>query len=410
MTTLERIKNVLNTDYTDTLKPVERASNLLFFLKWYKVDAFLAKNFRKGLFVTGPAIALILKDKMSDVGCCFAVTHEMVEKGRNTSGPILVYLPRDERRVIQHLKKEFPDRRILSFVTDIMPKILSDFSESIHSQAPALMLDTLDDQTQRKIHPILLLGSPGSEVSYLATLYRESGLGEISPYLGNLFASMWNMRGSFPLARYVKSIHEYHENKWPLSSFMYTDLLFFMLETGILKKHRFLRYLEQTNTRVIYYTMRDKVRQALYINYFRNRNFSSFWEIDTEARKNFKPSAIDPIGVFTTIMPSLIDDIETEKLITSFPNTLIVTHEDLVMAPKEVMANIANFSGRSVQFDPVTDWTVSIKKSMPDIEKHTAKIVRILIDRLGLHANASGSLVPLQSIVSQVTEDRLEGL
>ena len=383
-------------EFVDSVRP----------LAW---GAVLSKLSEADIIVTSAELEEALKDGFEGLSCRFYDPYngsiDELNTLTQTKGRLLLLLPKSERAIHRYLAENLPKRKIIPLLTELLPNSLHKPARLSWPTPPAKVEHTAASD---KASPVIIIGTPGSEVSFFADLLARAGMGEVRPYFPKAISMFKSLEGEFPLARFMNTIETRFHEDGAFATYIYADIIADLLRTKVVTPQRMLRYLTERNVKIIYYVMRDKIRQAVYAEAFHARGFDSFWELPEKAQDRYRYPSLKPLRLTKRLLPLVEQDIQTDILVRQLPNVQLVNHEDLVLAPKEVLTTVSSFLERPLNVTTEVDWFAVSQSVAPNIEEDTASFARFVIDKLGLHANAAGSLVPLQKLVTDVIEERME--
>ncbi|SDE72204.1 hypothetical protein [Kordiimonas lacus] len=346
----------------------------------------LFRGLRENALVVMDGDILRAFDKQIDGFQCQTATPNTVDAAIIKSVKRIFVLCREgELALVRRLRRAYPRKRIFSCTYDIAPKSLF--------ERPKLMQQPEADKAEKK-QPILIVGAPYSDAEFLAEIIRLNGFGNPMEYLDRALGAWLAEQKDFQIARYMDALDKLYRQDGVFDMVLHTDVMKALFENSRASWKTLLEWIRRNDARVIYFTRRDKMAQAGIAGSLDGSRFRSVWNMTDTQRKNFNPPTLG----FAQSNAWLQDVLTQEALLEDFLRDEVedfrsVTLEELVEQPVEVLKALAMFLGeKSPKAFSVPDYRAPYQ-AMPQLWADAVKFRHELIDRLGLHVNAAGSLV-----------------
>ncbi|WCL55114.1 hypothetical protein [Gimibacter soli] len=181
----------------------------------------------------------------------------------------------------------------------------------------------------------------------------------------------------------------------PFQMLVQTDVLDALYDIGALSTERMLKWLNSTKARVIYFVRRDKLMQAGLVGALADSHFRSVWKMPPAQRLKFDGESVDFAATNRLLNRIMEHEAELEERLEPFDNVKMLTLEDLIARPTDVLKDIGMFLGRPVSIADDLPSYASVYNSMPNMLRSIVGFRYELIDRLGLHINEAGSVLGL---------------
>lgn len=298
---------------------------------------------------------------------------------------IFVFSRTNEWALVRKLRGWYPGKVILSVQYDLGPA---------GALRPIRRRPLPESNVDKEAAPLVILSSPGSDAEYLIDLLQAGGLGNLPEYLGAPLIDLLPMlKEKFHLPRFLMGAAMRQPERGPFQMLVQTDVLDALYANKALSPERMLKWLNSTKARVIYFLRRDKLMQAGLMAAFADSHHRSVWRVPPGQRQQLGGASIDFAATNRLLNRIMEHEAELEDSLAPFENVKMLTLEDLVERPTDVLKDIGMFIGRPVSIgDDLPSYT-GVYHAMPDLLRNVVSFRYELIDRLGLHVNEAGSVL-----------------
>jgi len=242
--------------------------------------------------------------------------------------------------------------------------------------------------------PVVILSSPGSDAEYLADVMEATGMGPSPEFFGGpVTALLPHLKDRFQPLRFLTAAVNRYPVVGPFSMLVQTDVLDALYQSRALTPERFQSWLTSTNAKVIYFVRRDKLMQAGLLGALSHTPYRSVWRLRPNVRRRYFEQPFDFAATNRRLNRLMEMEAELEAQIIENEGVKMITLEDLVAKPLEVMEDIGRFLGRKLTEGVTMPAYYPVYRSMPALLRTIVAFRLELIDRLGLHINEAGSLV-----------------
>ena len=310
--------------------------------------------------------------------------HVTPEQARKKLPPhlrrVVVFTLDHEAQLVNELKATYKRRVIFSITYDAalvssvgMPRLRLQKTEQIDAPTPTVFIS-----------------SPGSDAEYLSQVLDMNGLVKPQEYVGKFFLHILPHVKGFLMMRLLQNLLANFADAGPVI-LLQTDVID-ALNMAMPRFYRKLRLLLRRNeVPVVYFIRRDKMFQASLMCLFEKRRPRSVWAMTDFEKQQFKPQAI-PFGAAHQAMQTIItQESDIETILDQYTPMKMLTVEELVDNPKEVVQALAAFLNRRIPARVKTPDYGMHYRQIEGLVETALGFRRELIDRLGLHVNSAGS-------------------
>ncbi|MFC4347207.1 hypothetical protein ACFO5Q_05060 [Kordiimonas lipolytica] len=325
-------------------------------------------------------------EKQIDGFLCATATPKTVDNAIDkTVKRIFVLCREGELALVRRLQKTFPRKRVISLTYELAPKSLF--------ERPKL-LQKLEIDAAEKKRPIVILGAPYSDTEYLAEIIRQNGFGNPREYFDRTLGSWLMLQKDFQAARYMDLLDKLYRKDGVFDMILHTDVMQALFENSRVGWKTLLDWIRRHDARVIYFTRRDKMAQAGFAGALDDSRFRSVWDMTPAQRSNFSPPTLGFAESNAWLQNALTQEAALEDFLQNqVEDFRSVTLEELVERPVEVLKALTIFlEEKTPSAFAVPDYREPYQ-ALPRLWSDAVKFRHELIDRLGLHVNAAGSLV-----------------
>ncbi|WP_374764237.1 hypothetical protein [Yunchengibacter salinarum] len=376
--------------------PSELAHRLVFDFQVFNLPGFLKKRFTSRDAVVmdhSVADAFVARYGTPDAAI---VTPDGLDRIPAGQGRILVLLTQGELAAVSTLRQRFPNRPVVAGFHDLAVRTAPGFDVRFNENRldPAIVgpAEPMDPPPA----PLVLLTTPGTDAEYVAMVMAAAGLGQPFEYLQRPHALAALMGGDLDVRAVLDSAARQFGQHRRFAMVLQSDVMDVMAETGLFDWDALAQWARASKARLIHVQRRDKLVQAGLAAVLAPSPFRSLFFMREAQRRNFDPTPPD----FRTVNPMLQALVNREAALEDWfsdedlPVTQI-TLEETVESAHAVMAHLGNLMGTRTprRFD-VPDYG-RFYREMPALMTASDNYRRELIDRLGLHVNAHGSLVSM---------------
>jgi len=346
----------------------------------------LFRSLRENALVVMDGDVLRAFEKQIDGFLCATATPRTVDTAIDKSVRRIFVLCREgEMALVRRLRQAYPRKRVFSCTYEIAPRSLF--------ERPKLMRKNVVDTAPKK-RPLVILGAPYSDAEYLAEIIRQNGFGDPQEYFDRTLGAWLHQQKDFQVARYLDAVDKLYRKDGVFDMALHTDVMQALFENTRAGWRALLDWIRRNDAQVIYFTRRDKMAQAGFAGALDSSRFRSVWNMTPSQRKAFNPPTLG----FAQSNAWLQDVLTQEARLEDFLQNEVedfrsVTLEELVEQPVEVLKALAMYMGeKAPKAFAVPDYRAPYL-AMPQLWADAVRFRHELIDRLGLHVNAAGSLV-----------------
>lgn len=340
----------------------------------------------KDLLVIDRDIRNAFEDKFDTLKCRTASPENAFAAIDQDVKRMFVLCREGEWRLVKAFKAKYPRRPVYSCTYQVAPRSL--FGKPVMARK-----NEVDETPLRR--PLVLISTPYSDAEYLAQILELNGLASPKEYLDRTLATWLGQMEGFQLSRYFNEVQNLHQADGVFDLHLQTDVLATLLDRSNAGWHSLTKWLKRNDAQIIYFTRRDKMAQTGFGAVLDRTRFRSVWRMSEMERKGFRPKRVTSFAAANEWLQQTINqEAELETYLgKTFDNFRMVTLEELVESPVEVLKSLTISMGeRAPDGFKVPNYQAPYH-DLPNLWDSAVKFRHELIDRLGLHVNAAGSMV-----------------
>lgn len=314
-------------------------------INWHK--ALLALG-EETLLVVDPEVREAIEACYGALQCQLAAPTES-EAACEGAKRVLFLCRRSEWQLVKQARKQFPDKTVLSLTYDVMP-----LGQLESRRFPETMPGTVQGEL---IPPEkILMSTAGSDAEYLALgLTNNSSLKTIKA-VGSATAYWVLLVERLQLLRFARRLLAASAEKGSVVSFD-LHVYYVLLSNSWLTSDVFVDWLNGNGTSVLYLLTRDRIRQAAILQLLEREEYASLWDRSEATVARLDPTVLNDDLVVNHLMQLLELEARVESPLQALASFKVISLEDLVQSPSEVMAAIGIFWGFHVPSDiSLPDW------------------------------------------------------
>jgi len=238
-------------------------------------------------------------------------------------------------------RARWPKMPVHSLTYDIAPMGMlegREFPPSLTEQANG----TSEDFSTFPVPRNILISSEGSDSEYLSVLLEKNQILSVTPFAGGMLAPWIMLSKGFKLARFASKALRFARLR---RGAVYLDLklLQVLFRHTSLKRDRFFTWVNGGEGHVLYFISRDKARQMALIELLATADYKSLWGRSPATIEKTEGQQFDTASALDRLPGYLDTELRLEKPLQIIENFKVVSLEELVLAPNEVLQSVAQF-------------------------------------------------------------------
>ncbi len=326
---------------------------------------------------------------------CQTATPETAQHTASAAtGAIVVLCEAKEWQLVRRLRLAHPGQTVISCSYE-----LATVSGVGDLPRPEDIRTGLPSPTVFTKPPIVIVSSPYSDAEHFLDHLARNGLASARELICPTLLSLALSRADFNFRRYI--IHLFSKNlvDGRIAIHIQTDVLIGLIDAGILEFTDIADWLGETESRILYFSRRDKIVQCLVAEALEPHQCRSVWGMHSGTREALQSRASLPHGaVMEAFVKRLHTVLKQENSVEAFLADEIETFrsytlEELVESPINVLKSVAIFLGhRLTNTIHVPNYDAAYR-GLGGIAGDIDKVREEYTRTLGLQRNAEGSLV-----------------
>ena len=289
---------------------------------------------------------------------------------------ILVFCQQNELAIVRDIQRKYPDIAVTSGTYSyalVGPNRLSKLRE-FKPVNPSL-----------SAKPVIMLSTPYADAEFLSAVAVKNGLPGFHEYLARPFATWLQGYRGFQTARFHKIAEQQFSKGGEFHFLLQTDVLNSLFANTNFSLKRFIRYLADTEAKVILVTDRGKQAQAVRGQLVNRSPERSVWTKKPSKRMVVKYEPADMSGSIQRQSHLAEDEHLLGQIAASEADTMQVCLEDFVAEQAKVLGELAVFFGaklpekvETLDYDGGYELASNLLLAPIEYRRH-------MIDKLGLH-------------------------
>lgn len=261
----------------------------------------------------------------------------------------------NEWRKVREAKARWPEISVQSLSYDIAPLGVLE-----GRQFPAALEAPSQTPTDaKKAMPVprnILVSSPGNDSEYLRVMLEKNGVPSVTPFAGAMLVPWVLLSDGFKLMRFASTALRYALLR---GGAVYLDLklLLVLLQRTALKRERFFAWVNSGGGHMLYFITRDKARQMAVNRLLAEADYGSLWDRAGGRVQELPDQHFDMAAALAPLPGQLELESRLEKPMQNIEDFKVVSLEDLVVAPHEVLQAISQFWALNIPRNKrIVDW------------------------------------------------------
>ncbi len=312
------------------------------------------------------------------------MTIEEAESLSSISGKLFVFTKKNELGLVRRLRNKLGKGHVLSVTYEFLPaSIRRPFKMSKITRKGVFNMPQ---------KPVVIISTPGSDVSYLDDLMAETGLANPVEHFTRLLVQIIAYKEKVHLQRLFSAIIASDAEQSQFATILYSDVLQQFVELGAVTKEQIRQYLEDTDAQVLYFLRRDKLVQSSMCVLLESLPARSIDRVKKSKTISGRLETVNFAAAYEFSKALIEDELWIEDFLSEYSAMKMITLEDLVMNTSSVLTHLGQFLNMKPKLGKEISSYADGYKEMQQIVDQVVLFKRELIDRLGLHVNSHGSL------------------
>jgi len=313
-------------------------TTLLENLKVWGWFAVIKQLHASDLFVTDEDIATALKTEVDSAECQFSSSDEYKGKLPGAFKRVIFLCRGKEYSFVRKARKRWPTLEIYSGTYDIAPAGMS----SKHG----VRLDQVLDRIRKPKalnpanNPVVIFTVRGSDIGYLSRLMKNGSLPAPILHFDHSLVAWASEQSDFQLARYVNQVIR-SDAAAGFSTYIESDVLKALMKAVSLTPEKLEKMILNADAKVIYFSRRDKSLQAVTLAALEKTTFKSLWDMSRKEARMISASDCSLDALYSLAQSLVLEEAELEEVLTVLSEFKMVTLEELIESPIEVLESMA---------------------------------------------------------------------
>jgi len=302
-------------------------------LNWHSAFRALGED---TLLVIDPEVKAALETEFGNLKCHSKSPgiEEALPKGVSR----ILFLCRDHEWIkVKEARSLAQGVSILSLMYDVAP-----MGVLLEQEFPREKSGSTTDM--RELTPVRnwLLTMPGSDSEYLHLLLEKNNVPSISPLAGKMISSWVLLSSDFRVLRFAACALKHAKQRGGAVHLdMYLTQLVFWHTS--LNRKRFFRWFNDAGAHMLYFISRDKARHAGLNEMLAGAPYDSLWDRSESKVRQLEGQKFCLQSALDRLIDMMLVESKLELPMQNIDEFKIISLEDLVVAPQEVMHAVTHF-------------------------------------------------------------------
>ena len=286
---------------------------------------------------------------------CRVVTPDALGKLPSNTERVFFLCRKHEWIKVKAAKARWPGTTIQSLTYDIAPIGVLEGRE-FPPIAKAALEEGAEEKPGLPVPRNIMVSTPGSDSEYLHVLLEKNGVPSVTPFAGEMLAPWVLLSDGFKLVRFVSKTISYARLR---GGAVYLELktLQVLLKQTCLKRERFFTWVNNGGGHVLYFITRDKARQMAVNQLLATFDYGSLWDRARVTVKGLVDQRFDIAVALDQLLSQLDLESRLEKPLQNIDEFKVVSLEELVVAPHEVLQAVSQFWALNMPRNrQIVDW------------------------------------------------------
>ncbi len=264
---------------------------------------------KETLFISDKVFLTKLQSQRVRLQESFITPAQIPEVDFGDFNKILVFLQEDEACLVEKLKKQFPNKLIVSG--------MHQFS-LVNKERQARLKVLRSKPKPCQFGPRIIISTPNSGAEYYASSLGENGLLQPWEYIGRPFITLSALYEGISFSELIKNVEDRYKTNDGIAYLFNTDVLLALLKNTSFTIDQFVDWINERNGTVLTCVSENHLSQACAAGLLKSTFSRSIWTVKKEPKWNFTLESMERQNVY----PALFGIAEGEKLIDKLKNKL----------------------------------------------------------------------------------------